>query len=196
MNIEQFARNENIGLSTLRARLKKHQIAFDKYAQVTDEILPILRGAKNAGKQPAKKMPAPPQALQSAPQTTTDIQQAYTTNTPQWLLDIVTICELLLVITGATWLFSIIGFVFSVGAVAFYAHTALEMRRGVSEFAQDFGLMVCGCFGCVFAWLHGQTFWKIYDGDEALRLYVCAGAGLLLSLLSFCALYQTRNVRA
>lgn len=207
MTLEFYAQQEQISLSTLRARLRSAGIPFNRKQIVDDAILRIIstpgkRGRKRAENseqivrvvhnvvpEHTREAPAIPEP---APETTVK-PPAFTR---QHLLDFTTACELLFVLFGASWLFGWLGGVCAAALISFYVHTAVEMRAGENAFAHDFGLFVCAALGCVFAWLHGQTFWKIYTGDCAQKFYVCAGAAFLLSLISFCALAQTRLTRS
>lgn len=202
MTVARYAQDTGANISTLRYRLKNAGFAFDREAIVTPELRAILDGNKSSAGARKRTPPAPPAPASTpvpAPAPHSETPPVIADNPPafgrQFLLDVPTAAELLAVLIGSSWLFGWLGAIVAAAAISFYAHTALELRAGKSAFAQDFGLFVCAALGCVFCWLHGQTFWKVYSGAQDLKFAVCCGCAFLLSCISFAALVQTRVVQ-
>lgn len=196
--LEEYAQRKGISLSTVRHRLKLAGFAFDRNAQVTPQLLGLLESKprRKANPKPAPITPErvtnPTTTPEPVPAPTEIVVNPTPANGRQFLLDVPTAAELLSVFVGATWLFGALGALAAIAAISFYVHTALELRAGVNQFAQEFGLWVCAGLGCVFCWLHGQTFFKVYQGAQDLKFWVCCGCALILSGISFFALVQTR----
>lgn len=198
--LEQYAQRKGISLSTVRHRLKLAGFAFDRNAQVTPQLLGLLESktTRKANPKPViitpERVTSPTTTPEPVPAPTEIVVNPAPANGRQFLLDVPTAAELLSVFVGATWLFGALGSLAAIAAISFYVHTAYEMRESDNAYAQNFGLTVCALLGCVFMWLHGQTFWKVYSGAQDLKFLVCMGCALLLSSISFSALVQTRAV--
>lgn len=204
MNIYDYCAQNGVSLSTARMRMKNAGFAFDRAQELTPELRVILDAKKRQRKASVKPVVAPTPEVPAPTPPKPDIEAVppivNTDNPPplakrwQFLLDVPTGAELLTVLVGASWLFSWLGAIVAAACISFYVHTAYEMRESDNSYAQNFGLTVCALLGCVFMWLHGQTFWKVYSGAQDLKFLVCMGCALLLSSISFSALVQTRAV--
>ena len=198
VTLREYAQRRNISDSTVRNRLKLAGIAYNRNAVVTPQLYAILESKPERARRnkPEAKQVIAPEIAKEIPELMPDPKNF---NRPafgrQFLLDVPTLAELLMVLIGAAWLFGALGAIVAIAAISFYAHTAMELRAGDSQFAQDFGLFVCAGLGVVFMWLHGQTFWKVYTGAQDLQYWVSCGCALLLSIISYSALVQTRAVK-